>query len=46
VARPAPGQNKPQVTTATIAHRLGTLRMFFVQLDEWGWDEAPHARRS
>jgi integrase len=29
------------VTTATIAHRLGTLRMFFVRLDEWGWDEAP-----
>jgi site-specific recombinase XerD len=36
-----PGQNKPRVTTATIAHRLGTLRMFFVRLDEWGWDEAP-----
>jgi site-specific recombinase XerD len=36
-----PGQNKPQVTAATIAHRLGTLRMFFVRLDEWGWDEAP-----
>jgi site-specific recombinase XerD len=36
-----PGQNKPRLTTATIAHRLGTLRMFFVRLDEWGWDEAP-----
>jgi site-specific recombinase XerD len=36
-----PGHNKPQVTTATIAHRLGTLRMFFVRLDEWGWAEAP-----
>jgi site-specific recombinase XerD len=36
-----PGQNKPAVTTATIAHRLGTLRMFFVRIDEWGWDEAP-----
>ncbi|MGE5291729.1 MAG: tyrosine-type recombinase/integrase, partial [Micromonosporaceae bacterium] len=36
-----PGQNKSKVTTATIAHRLGTLRMFFVRLDEWGWDEAP-----
>jgi hypothetical protein len=35
-----PGQNKPRLTTATIAHRLGTLRMFFVRLDEWGWDEA------
>ena len=30
-----PGQNKPRLTTATIAHRLGTLRMFFVRLDEW-----------
>jgi site-specific recombinase XerD len=36
-----PGQNKPRVTTATIAHRLGTLRMFFVRIDEWGWDQAP-----
>jgi site-specific recombinase XerD len=24
-----------------IVHRLGTLRMFFVRLDEWAWDEAP-----
>jgi len=36
-----PGQNKPQLTTATIAHRLGTLRMFFLRIEEWGWDEAP-----
>jgi integrase len=36
-----PGQNKPALTPATIVHRLGTLRMFFVRLDEWGWDEAP-----
>ncbi len=36
-----PGQNKPRVTPATIAHRLGTLRMFFVRIDEWGWDDAP-----
>jgi site-specific recombinase XerD len=36
-----PGQNKPAVTTATIAHRLGTLRMFFIRIDEWGGDEAP-----
>ena len=36
-----PGQNKPRVTPATIAHRLGTLRMFFVRIEEWGWDEAP-----
>jgi hypothetical protein len=36
-----PGQNKPQVTRATIVHRLGTLRMFFLRVDEWGWPEAP-----
>ena len=36
-----PGQNKPRVTPATIAHRLGTLRMFFVRIDEWGWEQAP-----
>ena len=36
-----PGQNKDRVTTATLAHRLGTLRMFFVRIDEWGWQEAP-----
>lgn len=28
-------------SNATLAHRLGTLRMFFVRIDEWGWDEAP-----
>ncbi|MGH9249443.1 MAG: tyrosine-type recombinase/integrase [Acidimicrobiales bacterium] len=36
-----PGQNRARLTTATLAHRLGTLRMFFVRIDEWGWDEAP-----
>jgi site-specific recombinase XerD len=36
-----PGQNKPAVAPATIAQRLGTLRMFFIRIDEWGWDEAP-----
>jgi len=36
-----PGQKTARLTTATIAHRLGTLRMFFVRIDEWGWDEAP-----
>jgi site-specific recombinase XerD len=36
-----PGQNKARVTTATLAHRLGTLRMFFVRIEEWGWDQAP-----
>lgn len=36
-----PGQNKPRLSPATIAHRLGVLRMFFVRIDEWGWPEAP-----
>lgn len=36
-----PGQNRARLTAATLAHRLGTLRMFFVRIDEWGWDEAP-----
>jgi len=41
-----PGQNKTRLTTATLAHRLGTLRMFFVRIDEWGWEEAPPTRSS
>jgi site-specific recombinase XerD len=36
-----PGQNRPRLTAATIAHRLGTLRMFFLRIAEWGWEEAP-----
>lgn len=36
-----PGRTSQQVTTNTIAHRLGTLRMFVVRLDDWGWQEAP-----
>jgi site-specific recombinase XerD len=36
-----PGQNRARVSNATLAHRLGTLRMFFVRLEEWAWDEAP-----
>jgi site-specific recombinase XerD len=36
-----PGQNRPRLTPATIAHRLGTLRMFFLRIEERGWDEAP-----
>ncbi len=36
-----PGQTRARLTTATLAHRLGTLRMFFVRIDEWGWEQAP-----
>ena len=36
-----PGQNKPAASPATIAHRLGTLRMFFLRIEEWAWPDAP-----
>jgi site-specific recombinase XerD len=36
-----PGRNTVRVTPATLAHRLGTLRMFFVRIQEWDWPEAP-----
>ncbi|MDO5737580.1 MAG: tyrosine-type recombinase/integrase [Propionibacteriaceae bacterium] len=37
-----PGRSgTPQATPATVAHRLGTLRMFFLRIDEWAWDQAP-----
>ena len=35
------GRDGPRVSVNTRAHRLGTLRMFFVRIDEWGWEEAP-----
>ena len=36
-----PGQKVARLTPNTIAHRLGNLRMFFIRLEEWGWDDAP-----
>jgi site-specific recombinase XerD len=36
-----PGKKVPRATPNTLAHRLGTLRMFFVRIEEWGWDDAP-----
>jgi site-specific recombinase XerD len=36
-----PGKRTARVTPATLAHRLGTLRMFFVRIAEWDWAEAP-----
>ncbi|GAA3295293.1 tyrosine-type recombinase/integrase [Dactylosporangium vinaceum] len=36
-----PGQRSTRVTPATLAHRLGTLRMFFVRISDWDWPEAP-----
>ena len=36
-----PGRTTTRLTPATMVHRLGTLRMFFIRIEEWGWDEAP-----
>lgn len=36
-----PGRTGARVTPATLAHRLGTLRMFFVRISEWDWPDAP-----
>ena len=35
------GQNKPRLSVNTRAHRLGTLRMFFLRLEDWHWDDRP-----
>jgi site-specific recombinase XerD len=36
-----PGQQVARLKSGTIAGRLGTLRMFFIRIDEWGWADAP-----
>jgi len=36
-----PGRRTARITPATLAHRLGTLRMFFVRISDWDWPEAP-----
>jgi site-specific recombinase XerD len=36
-----PGRNTARLTPASLAHRLGTLRMFFVRIHEWDWPDAP-----
>ena len=36
-----PGQRVPRLTVNTRAHRLGTLRMFFLRLAEWDWQDRP-----
>lgn len=35
------GYRTARLTPATLAHRLGTLRMFFVRITDWDWPEAP-----
>jgi site-specific recombinase XerD len=36
-----PGHRTDRLTPASVAHRLGTLRMFFVRIHEWDWPDAP-----
>ena len=36
-----PGRTTDRMTPGTMVHRLGTLRMFFVRIQEWDWPEAP-----
>ncbi|GIJ65062.1 tyrosine-type recombinase/integrase [Virgisporangium aurantiacum] len=36
-----PGYRTPRLAPGTLAHRLGTLRMFFVRISDWDWPEAP-----
>jgi site-specific recombinase XerD len=36
-----PGYRTARLTPGTLAHRLGTLRMFFVRISDWDWPEAP-----
>src|SRR5882724_10897738 len=35
------GRGSARVTPATLAYRLGTLRMFFVRIGDWDWPDAP-----
>jgi site-specific recombinase XerD len=35
------GRSTAKISPATLAHRLGTLRMFFVRISEWDWPDAP-----
>jgi site-specific recombinase XerD len=35
------GRSTAKLSPATLAHRLGTLRMFFVRIIEWDWPDAP-----
>jgi site-specific recombinase XerD len=35
------GRSTARLSPATLAHRLGTLRMFFVRIIEWDWPDAP-----
>jgi site-specific recombinase XerD len=36
-----PGKRTARATPATLAHRLGTLRMFFIRILDWDWPDAP-----
>jgi hypothetical protein len=40
------GRATARISPATLAHRLGTPRMFFVRIIEWDWPDAPAGCRS
>jgi len=35
------GRDGPRVSVNTRAHRLGTLRMFFLRIEDWDWQDRP-----
>ncbi len=39
--RAQPGTKGQPVKSSTFRRRLGMLRMFFLRITEWGWDDAP-----
>ena len=39
--RAQPGITGAPIKTATFRRRIGMLRMFFVRITEWDWDDAP-----
>jgi integrase len=39
--RAQPGTHGAAIMTSTFRRRIGMLRMFFVRITEWGWEDAP-----
>jgi integrase len=39
--RTQPGIHGTDIKTSTFRRRIGMLRMFFVRIIEWGWEDAP-----
>ena len=39
--RAQPGIKKAEMANATFRRRVGSIRMFFIRIIEWGWTDAP-----